>query len=189
VWWNNDIPKWLASNRGSNSSAAGGPDGAGVAAAGEFAVWHNLNHKEVLPGSQTLLTFLADPQSSVYEGMPDEAVKTELLKRLKLQHPDVTIPQPSDFFISRHGYDINSYGAYSISFAGWDDANHPTLAQPATACGKVRIRLAGEAMCDDLNGYTHGAYQSGRESAAQFLFTHGLGPDPALDGALSLCNH
>jgi len=44
-------------------------------------------------------------------------------------------------------------------------------------------------MCDDLNGYTHGAYQTGVESAARYLFERGLGPDPAEDAALSLCNH
>ena len=95
---------------------------------------------------------------------------------------------PSAFFISRHAYDRKSYGAYSVSLAGWNDTLHATMAQPLAACGDVRVRLAGEAMCNDLNGYTHGAYQSGKESAAQYLFQHGLGPDPALDGALSLCS-
>ena len=53
---------------------------------------------------------------------------------------------------------------------------------------QVRVRLAGEAMCDNLNGYTHGALQSGRESAASYLFDYGLGPDPSKDPALSLCD-
>ena len=58
------------------------------------------------------------------------------------------------------------------------------------ACGKVRVRLAGEAMCDNLNGYTHGALQSGKEAAARVLHAmrQGQGPDPALDAALSLCD-
>ena len=34
VWWNNDLRKWLAPNRGSNESEAGGPDGGGPNAAG-----------------------------------------------------------------------------------------------------------------------------------------------------------
>ena len=148
-------------------------------------------HGLILPGSQTLLTFLGDPQSSVYEAMPNTTARAALMRRLRAQNPRLAhaMPEPSDFFISRHGYDSNSYGAYSISFAGWDDAKHATLAQPVVACnGSVRIRLAGEAMCDDLNGYTHGAFQSGKENAAQYLFRHGKGPDPSLDGALSLCN-
>ena len=45
------------------------------------------------------------------------------------------------------------------------------------------MRLAGEAMCDNLNGYTHGALLSGREAAERFLHAQGKGPKP-----LSLCN-
>merc|ERR1711920_494882 len=130
-----------------------------------------------------------DPQSSVYEGMLDADVQKALMHRLQMQHPDIDIPQPTDFFISRHGYDSNSYGAYSISLAGWDDNLHSTLARPIKdACGKARIRLAGEAMCDNLNGYTHGAYQSGKECAARYLYDHGRGADPALNATLSLCD-
>ena len=62
VWWDDTLRKWLSANKGANRSAAGGPDGGGAAAAGEFAVWHNLNHGSLLPGSQTLVTFLGDPQ-------------------------------------------------------------------------------------------------------------------------------
>lgn len=60
-----------------------------------------------------------------------------------------------------------------------------------TFCAAVagpRIQLAGEAMCDDLNGYTHGALQSGKEAAARYLHGQGKGPDPSTVGALSLCN-
>eukprot|EP01046_Picozoa_sp_COSAG06_P000797 COSAG06_NODE_23_length_33072_cov_44.622327_15_plen_593_part_00 len=93
VWWDDAIPKWLASNPGSNvSSEGGGPDGAGPAGAGEFSLWHNLNHKKLLPGSQTLLTFLGDPQSSVYEDRTrwtDAALKAHVVSVLKRQHPDL----------------------------------------------------------------------------------------------------
>ena len=48
VWWNNSLFKWLQSNRGSNTSSDGGPDGGGPDAAGEFSLWHNLNHAKLL---------------------------------------------------------------------------------------------------------------------------------------------
>ena len=144
--------------------------------AGEFAVWHNLNHPSLLPGSHTLLTFLGDPQSSRYERMTNAQVSAAVVKRLREQHPRLAVPEPTDFFISRHGYDVNSYGAYSISLVGWDDAGHRVLAQPVKdACNTTRIQLAGEAMCDDLNGYTHGAYQTGKESVGRYLFDYGKG--------------
>ena len=54
----------------------------------------------------------------------------------------------------------------------------------------TRIRFAGEAMCDDLNGYTHGGYQSGREvaAAALFEFDPEAHPNPEDVDALSLCD-
>ena len=96
--WDDHLAKWLHSN-----------DPNGVGASGEFTLWHNLNHPSLLPGSHTLLSFLGDPQSSHYEGLPDETVKAALMKRLRAQFPNRTIPPPSDFFISRHGYDKNTY--------------------------------------------------------------------------------
>ena len=53
-------------------------------------------------------SFLGDPQSSHYEGMPDAPVQAALMARLREQHPNRTIPEPSAFFISRHGYDKNT---------------------------------------------------------------------------------
>ena len=46
----------------------------------------------------------------------------------------------------------------------------------------------GEAMCDDLSGFTHGGRQSGMEVAARYLFEAGLGPNPNNDDKLSLCD-
>ena len=131
------------------------------------------------------------------------------------------VPEPSAFFISRHGYDRNTHGAYSFFQPGWRDKFFEALTQPlkATGCGggggetveveetgeeareeageeaegrkkkhEVRVRFAGEAMCDDLSGYTHGGYQSGREAAAAYLHEVGKGPDPRKHDELSLCN-
>ena len=97
----------LQANSAKNDSYA-----ARLAASGEFSLWHNLNHKSLLPGSQSLLTFLGDPQSSKYEGMSDADVQAALMKRIREQHPALAseIPEPSYFFISRHGYDPNTYG-------------------------------------------------------------------------------
>ena len=130
VWWDNNLTKWLSANQGSNESAAGGTDGGGDNAAGEFSLWHNLNHDKFLPRSQTLLTFLGDPQSSRYEALPSAVVQHAVVERLRKQHPRASIPEPTDFFISRHGFDTKSYGAYSISLAGWKDTQHTQMTQP-----------------------------------------------------------
>ena len=44
-------------------------------------------------------------------------------------------------------------------------------------------------MCDDLNGYTHGAYQIGKETAAAYLHAAGKGPNPKDIPALSMCDY
>ena len=189
VFWDNSLQKWLQANKGSNRSAAGGPDGAGPNAAGEFAVWHNLNHATMLPGSRTLLSFLGEPQSTRYEAMDDASARAAVVQRIRATHPGIAVPEPSAFFMSRHGLDPHSWGAYSISLAGWNSTLHATLARPVRdARNATRVRLLGEAMCFELNGYTHAAYQTGREGAARYLYEQGLGPDPTLSAALSLCN-
>ena len=121
--WDDSLFKWL------NANSA--PDQRGrLAASGEFSLWHNLNHNALLPGSQTLLTFLGDPQSSRYEGWPDDAVQAALMARLREQHPSTLIPAPTAFFISRHGYDQKSFGAYSVFSPGWRDRFFDTLTKP-----------------------------------------------------------
>ena len=51
------------------------------------------------------------------------------------------------------------------------------------------IRMAGEAMCDDMNGYTHGARQRGKEQAAHYLHQAfpNLYPNPNNVQSLSMC--
>ena len=199
VWWDNRLAKWLSANKAlgtgskENRSSSVKPSRrehlVGVwdeDASGEFGLWHNLNHATLLPGSNTLLSFLGDPQSSLYEGMSDAAVTDILMKRLRSQHPDRTLPEPTAFFISRHGYDPLSYGAYSGYRPGWKDAYMKILQTPLAAEGcsgaggasEPRVRWAGEGVCGNFNGYTHGAMYSGKEVAAKLLYDAGLGPQP-----------
>ena len=52
------------------------------------------------------------------------------MHRVRAQHPAVSIPDPSAFYISRHGYDPNSYGAYSYFKPGWRDKYFRQLTKP-----------------------------------------------------------
>ena len=65
-------------------------------------------------------------------------------------------------------------GAYSTFFPGWRDKFFETLTKPlkAKSCHdpeetNTRIIFAGEAMCDDLSGYTHGACKQDTISSIQ----------------------
>ena len=81
----------------------------------------NLAHPSVLPGSNTLLFDLGDPQASVRPDarqaastvLPtaDEAAKARLVSELRRTHPGATIPSPVAFHMTRHSRDPLSYGA------------------------------------------------------------------------------
>jgi polyamine oxidase len=179
VWWDDALPRWVSANKGASQNQT---------LSGEFSEVQNLNHASMIPGSQILLTFLGDPQSSLYEGMSDAGAQAAAMERLRMQHPKMTIPDPVAFFISRHGYDPLSYGAYSGFMPGFKDKFIAKMKEHLKSCGHVRVRFAGEATCDDLSGYTHGGLQSGIEAAAHILHDAGLGPNPGHDDALSLCD-
>lgn len=143
--------------------------------------------------------------------LPTYTFQAAVMSRLRMQHPNIEVPDPVAFFISRHGYDPLSRGAYSGFEPGWKVKFFKVLDQPLTCCnnessagtwrggGDVheegakkaampRVFFAGEAMCGALNGFTHGALQSGIEVAARLLHERGLGPNPQHIDELSLCN-
>jgi len=179
VWWDNSLTRWVSANRGGHKMA------------GHFTQWNNLNHDTLVPGSQTLLSFLGDPEASKYEGMQDSDIQAAVVDQLRIQNPGIEIPDAVAFYISRWGFDPKFYGSYSVMEPGWRDKFMKILTKPLTACHnnkKTVVRFAGEAMCDNLNGYTHGAYQTGKEAAAWYLHEAGKGPNPNHDDKLSLCN-
>jgi monoamine oxidase len=178
VWWDNSLNRWLSANKGANTSEA----------SGEFAEWQNFNHEKMLPGSQILLNFMGDPQSSKYEGMSNDDVQVAAMAALRAQHPQKTIPDPVAFFMSRWSRAGGAYGAYSGWAIGMKDKAFSQLIKPLKDSNKnERVYFAGEAMCDDLSGFTHGARQSGREVVAKYLYSVGKGPNPSKTDHLNLC--
>merc|ERR1712070_889314 len=120
--------------------------------------------------------------------MADDEVRAIVMSRLRLQHPDLDIPEPVAFFLSRHGYDELSFGAYATATNGWTDKDGKILLRPLKdKHHQARVRFAGEALCSNLGGFTHGAYQSGLEVAADYLYEIGKGPNPKNKDRLSLC--
>jgi hypothetical protein len=63
VWWDDSIPAWISANEGGKDQR------------GKFTVWHNLNAEGFIPGSKTLLSFLGEPEASVYGAMVEELGK------------------------------------------------------------------------------------------------------------------
>ena len=200
-WWNTSVYKWAQANDGFNG--------------GELGSVRNLAHPSVLPKSNALLFDLGDPQSSVWEGLSDADATARLLRRLRATHPNVSIPPPTAFHITRHSRDPLTYGAYSAwgnstvavhTAAAAPLAAAPATADPATggaaaaapsaaprACAP-RVWLSGEAFCPNYNGFMHGGLLAGRRDARRVLAALGRPLDatrtllPGEESAFG-CNH
>jgi len=175
VWWDDSLPAWLATNAG------------GEASSGNFTPWHNFNHQSKIPGSQTLLSFLGDPQAAEYGELNEDELKVLLLERIKAQHPNKEIPEPSAVWLKNWVNDPLFYGAY-VNYApgvNWKG----TWKKPLKVDKEMIVQFAGEAACSMMDGYTHGAMYSGIQAAANYAYQIGKGPDPSTDDNLSLCDY
>eukprot|EP01062_Namystynia_karyoxenos_P062448 TRINITY_DN55329_c0_g1_i1.p1 TRINITY_DN55329_c0_g1~~TRINITY_DN55329_c0_g1_i1.p1 ORF type:complete len:560 (+),score=150.26 TRINITY_DN55329_c0_g1_i1:82-1680(+) len=170
-WWDNSMLKWMSANSGEN--------------AGLFPSWRNLNHRDVLPGSNTLFFDLAEPQSVRWEKLTDAEAEQELLRVARERFPDRDIPPPAAFHTTRHGLDPLTVGAYSSWGVGMTDEDLAELMRPLRAhehCSP-RVWLSGEATCGNFNGFVHAGVLSGRRDAQRVLHAMGKGPAPE-----SLCD-
>lgn len=175
VWWDNSLPAWVAANTG------------GEARQGNFTVWHNLNYDNQMPGSNTLLSFLGEPEATNYGNIDEADLIALVTERLRAQNPKKDIPDGVAAWLKNWGNDPLTYGAYAYAEPGvsWSTK----WKKPLKACKHKQsiVQFAGEATCGNLDGYTHGALASGKNAAAQYLYDSGVGPDPAEDDELNLC--
>jgi len=175
VWWDDSLPAWLGSNTG------------GEAASGNFTNWFNMNHVDKIPGSQTLLSFLGDPQSGAYGDLSEDELKTVMIDRIRAQHPDKEIPEPSAAWLKNWINDPLFYGCYVNYAPGYSWKS--TWKKPLKCHKESIVQFAGEATCGSMDGYTHGAMYSGVQAAANYVYQIGKGPDPSTDDSLSLCDY
>lgn len=156
VFWDDEATKWLAAD--------------GNGRPGEFPEYINMNHATRVPGSNTLLLFVGNPESVKYESMADADVQAAVMAKMRRVFPKAV--DPVAFHITLWGTDPLAYGCYSALKPGFDDDSYETITTPLKA-GGAKVYMAGEAMCDDLSGSTYGAYQSGRQVALTYL--HSIG--------------
>lgn len=174
VWWDNSIPAWVSANEGGKDHR------------GNFTAWHNLNMEGFIPGSNTLLSFLGEPEASIYGQMTEAEIMPILMERLQSQNPQKTIPQATAAWLKNWGSDPLHYGAYAYAEPGisWSTK----WKAPLKAGKKTIVQFAGEATCDNLDGYTHGAMASGTQAAAKYLHEYENGPNPEKHDDLNLCD-
>lgn len=138
--------------------------------------FHDLGALDSSLGA-TLMCYVVGNASAVWEGMSDPAAIAAVLARLHhVFGGGVRFPTPEFFYMSRHGLDPMSFGAYSTMTPGLTNRQFDQLIAPLyprghnrTKTGTAGVFFAGEHTCGALNGYAHGAYFSGLRAAQQAL--------------------
>ncbi|TDL27142.1 amine oxidase [Rickenella mellea] len=124
---------------------------------GRYPVWQSLDHKHFLPDSGIIFVTVTGDYSQRIESLPDSQVKAEVLSVLALMFPNVSIPQPTDFFFPRWHTDPLFRGSYSNWPASFATAHQSNL----RATVSDRLWFAGEATSFKYYGFLHGAYFEG----------------------------
>ncbi|KAK0432128.1 amine oxidase [Armillaria borealis] len=123
---------------------------------GVYPVWQSLDHPDFFPGSGLIFATVTGDWSLRVEALADDQVKREVLDVLQHMFPDITIPEPTDFYFPRW----NADPLYRGSFSNWPPSffseHHENL-----RANVDRLYFAGEATSQKYFGYLHGAYDEG----------------------------
>ena len=128
---------------------------------GEWAEWLNVN---ALLGAPVLIGFNAGAYARTLETQSDAQIVAAAMHTLRRMYGN-TIPNPSDYRITRWAADPFAFGAYSFLAVGATPEDYDTLAQPVDN----RLFFAGEHTQRDYPATVHGAYLSGKRAANEIL--------------------
>ncbi|KAI0320296.1 amine oxidase [Amylostereum chailletii] len=124
---------------------------------GRYPVWQSLDLQGFFPGSGILFVTVTGDYSKRIEALPDKQVKDEVLSVLRSMYPNVTVPEPDDFYFPRWHSDPLYRGSYSNWPASLVMGHHKNLRAPV----EERLWFGGEATSLKYFGYLHGAYFEG----------------------------
>ncbi|KAF8154024.1 hypothetical protein B0H34DRAFT_662165 [Crassisporium funariophilum] len=125
---------------------------------GRYPVWQSLDHPNFFPGSGIVFVTVTGDYSERIEGLPDAQVKEEVMGVVRSMFPNVTVPEPLDFFFPRW----NSNPLFRGSYSNWPPSFFSQhLDNLRTNVG--RLYFAGEATSRKYFGFLHGAYFEGLE--------------------------
>ncbi|XP_045205205.2 uncharacterized protein LOC123557659 [Mercenaria mercenaria] len=129
---------------------------------GHFSCWQNMN--TIYPGSNILQLSLFGDDATWVDRSTDDGVIQEVLDVLQSLYPNVNIPKPSGFKVSRWNTDPLTRGAFSYWPTGFTDENMKDLQAPVG-----RLFFAGEHLDPLHYGFVHGAYRSGQRTAEDLI--------------------
>lgn len=124
---------------------------------GYYSVWQHFEREYT--GAHVLLVTVTDDESRRIEQQPDSETKTEAMEVLRSMFGK-NIPEATDIFVPRWW----SNRFYKGTFSNWPiGVNRYEYDQIRAPVG--RIYFTGEHTSEHYNGYVHGAYLAGIDSA------------------------
>lgn len=124
---------------------------------GRYPVWQSLDHEKFLPGSGLFFVTVTGDWSVAIESLTDAEVQKDVMPVVHAMFPNVTVPDPIDFYFQRWHSDPLYRGSYSNWPPSFFNKHHENL----RATVLERLWFAGEATSKQFFGFLQGAYFEG----------------------------
>ncbi|GLJ36664.1 hypothetical protein SUGI_0737610 [Cryptomeria japonica] len=128
---------------------------------GYYNFWQHLENE--YPGGNLLMVTVTDDESRRIEQQPDHETKAEIMSVLRKMF-GYHIPEMEEILIPRWGQDRFYKGTYSNWPIGVSVHDFESLQAPVGP-----VYFTGEHTSQEYNGYVHGAYLAGIDTANQLL--------------------
>ncbi|EAZ44485.1 hypothetical protein OsJ_29104 [Oryza sativa Japonica Group] len=125
---------------------------------GYYGVWQEFEKQ--YPDANVLLVTVTDEESRRIEQQPDSQTKAEIMEVVRSMFPDEDVPDATDILVPRWWSDRFFQGSFSNWPIGVSRYEHDQLRAPVG-----RVYFTGEHTSERYNGYVHGAYLAGIDSA------------------------
>ncbi|CAA6657429.1 unnamed protein product [Spirodela intermedia] len=128
---------------------------------GYYPVWQQFESQ--YPGANVLLVTVTDEESRRIEQQPDSVTKAEIMEVLRNMFGK-NIPEATDILVPRWWSDRFYKGTFSNWPIGVSRYEYDQIRAPVG-----RVYFTGEHTSQHYNGYVHGAYLSGVDSAFMLI--------------------
>ncbi|XP_048550814.1 polyamine oxidase 1-like [Triticum urartu] len=125
---------------------------------GYYGVWQEFEAQ--YPDANVLLVTVTDEESRRIEQQSDNQTKVEIMEVLRSMFRDEDVPDATDILVPRWWSDRFYRGTFSNWPIGVNRYEYDQLRAPVG-----RVYFTGEHTSEHYNGYVHGAYLSGIDSA------------------------
>ncbi|XBH59284.1 hypothetical protein VPH35_080573 [Triticum aestivum] len=125
---------------------------------GYYGVWQEFEAQ--YPDANVLLVTVTDEESRRIEQQSDNQTKAEIMEVLRSMFPGEDVPDATDILVPRWWSDRFYKGTFSNWPIGVNRYEYDQLRAPVG-----RVYFTGEHTSEHYNGYVHGAYLSGIDSA------------------------